>query len=381
VAIGVLAGKALGRLATPRWPGGLDRASMGGYAWESADTGEEVTPTVLTRPDGTSIRVLTGEQEHHVSADVAYAVWQYWQASGDDRFFTDAGAEILLETARFWASRGQVEADGRYHIRKVIGPDQYHESVDDDAFTNGMAQWNLERGAEAARILGERWPARGRELSGRLGLEAAEVAGFADLAAKMASRFDPRTGLYEQFEGYFGLADVDLDTYAGRAAAMDVLLGQERVRATRIVKQADVVLLMYLLWDRFPPGVREANFRYYEPRTDHGSSLSPPIHALVAARLGDVALAERYFHRTVEIDLADTMGNASGGVHAAALGGLWQAAVFGFAGLTLRPDGIELDPHLPPSWRRLGFPIEWRGRAMWVDARAEAPRIEVRLRS
>jgi kojibiose phosphorylase len=120
-------------------------------------------------------------------------------------------------------------------------------------------------------------------------------------------------------------------------------------------------MLIHLLWDEFAPEVREANFRYYEPRCAHGSSLSPCIHALLAARLGDMTLAEKYFRQSSEIDLSDNMGNASAGVHAAALGGLWQAAVFGFAGLTLGDDGPRLDPKLPPAWRELSFRIRWRG--------------------
>ncbi len=130
-------------------------------------------------------------------------------------------------------------------------------------------------------------------------------------------------------------------------------------------------MLMYVLWDRFPAAVREANFRYYEPRTGHGSSLSPSIHALVAARLGDMDTAARYFRQAAEIDLADNMGNASGGVHAAALGGLWQAAVFGFGGLHFGPDGPALDPRLPPGWRGLRFPIQWRGASLRLHADAE----------
>jgi trehalose/maltose hydrolase-like predicted phosphorylase len=112
--------------------------------------------------------------------------------------------------------------------------------------------------------------------------------------------------------------------------------------------------------------VREANFRYYEPRTGHGSSLSPAIHALVAARLGDVALAERYFRQGAAIDLANNMGNAAGGVHIAALGGLWQATVLGFAGMTLWPDGLAFAPRLPDAWQRLRFPVRWRGRDLVV---------------
>src|SRR5262249_54844201 len=109
------------------------------YAWESADTGMETTPERVVVPDGTVVDILTGKMEHHISADVAYAVWHYWCATGDDEFFLCAGAEILLDTARFWASRAVAEADDRRHIRHVIGPDEYHEDVDDNVFTNVMA--------------------------------------------------------------------------------------------------------------------------------------------------------------------------------------------------------------------------------------------------
>jgi kojibiose phosphorylase len=147
-----------------------------------------------------------------------------------------------------------------------------------------------------------------------------------------------------------------------------------------VIKQADVVLLLALLWDRFPPSVREANFRFYEPRTGHGSSLSPAIHALVAARLGDVALAERYFHQGAAIDLANNMGNAAGGVHVAALGGLWQATVLGFAGMTLRPDGLAFAPCLPNVWHRLSFPVRWQGRGLLVTLGREPRSLTVQSR-
>jgi len=137
---------ARGKAARMGWRGAM-------YAWESADTGEETTPERVLDPRGATIRVLCGIQEQHITADVAYAVWQYWEATGDDRFMLDAGAEIMLETARFWASRAVLEHDGRRHIRDVIGPDEYHESIDDSAYTNVLARWNIRRGIDIATTL------------------------------------------------------------------------------------------------------------------------------------------------------------------------------------------------------------------------------------
>ncbi|MBO0735934.1 MAG: glycoside hydrolase family 65 protein [Alphaproteobacteria bacterium] len=331
------------------------------YAWESTDSGEEVTPPFVVGPDGEVVRILTGEQEQHISADVAFAVWKYWEATGDERFLIDAGAEILIETARFWESRAKREGDGRCHIRGVVGPDEYHETVDDNAYTNAMAQWNLEVAELTARLFAERWPAQWRALSRRLGLASGEPQRWQRVARDLYTGFDERTGLFEQFQGYFGLEEIDLAAYAQRTAPMDVLLGRERIQRSKIIKQPDVVMLVFLLWERLSPQVRRVNFEYYEPRCGHGSSLSPAIHALVAARLGNTALAEHYFRQAAEIDLADNMGNAAGGIHAAGMGGLWQAAVFGFAGLRLTEKAPEHCAKLPPSWHSFCARFQWRG--------------------
>jgi trehalose/maltose hydrolase-like predicted phosphorylase len=306
---------------------------------------------------GMVIPILYGTQEQHISADVAYAVWHYWQATEDTAFLLEAGAEIVLETARFWASRASLADDGRLHIRGVIGPDEYHESVDDNAYTNVMAQWNLERGAEVADLVRDRWPAQWAELAARLELSDAEVDGWRALAPALYTGFGPATGLLEQFTGYFSLQPIDLSLYEGRKVPVDVVLGPQRTRQSQVIKQADVVMLLALLPDRFDRRVREANFSFYEPRCGHGSSLSRATHALVAARLGEVDLAKRYFREMAAIDLEDTTGTGAGGVHMAALGGLWQAAVLGFAGLGLREDGLGLDPHLPAGWPALTLPL------------------------
>ncbi|MBI5546806.1 MAG: hypothetical protein HY901_23230, partial [Deltaproteobacteria bacterium] len=334
------------------------------YAWESADTGEETTPRFMLAPDGEVIPILSGLHEHHISADVAYALWSYWEATRDEQFLWEAGAEILFETARFWASRGEWGDDGRLHLRNVIGPDEYHEGVDDNAFTNGMARLNLERAAEVHRVLRRDRPERLRELEQKLGLDPHEPEQWLRCASSLLLRVDPRTHLIEQFTGYYSMEAYDLSVMwaqGRRSAPMDMLLGRERTLRSRIVKQADVVMLMQLLWDRFPAEVREANFRFYEPQTCHGSSLSPATHALVAARLGHATLAAEYFKQAAEIDLANNMGNAAGGVHAAAMGGVWQAAIFGFGGVAVRDDVLRVDPRLPETWRSLRFFLRYRG--------------------
>jgi kojibiose phosphorylase len=158
-----------------------------------------------------------------------------------------------------------------------------------------------------------------------------------------------------------------------------MILGRERTQRSQVIKQADVVMLLALLWDRFPPAVRSENFRYYERICGHGSSLSPAIHSLVAARLGELQLAEGYFREAASIDLGDTMGNLSGGLHMAALGGLWQAVVFGYAGLSLAHEGLAFDPRLAKRWRSLSFPIEWRGSQLCINVHREEPEFSATL--
>ena len=336
------------------------------YAWESADTGAETAPEQVIGPDRQVIRILCGKQEQHISADVAYAIWQYWQATGDEGFLLDAGAEILLETGRFWSSRALPEADGQRHIRGVIGPDEYHENIDDSAFTNVMARWNIRRALDVASLLRERWPECWARLSGRLGLDDAELKQWLSAADAMATGRDPRTGLFEQFVGFFALENIDLTHYAGRSVPMDVVLGRERTQRSQVIKQADVVALLGLLPEEFVGETGAKNFDYYEPRCGHGSSLSRAMHGMVAARLGRSEMALRYFQQTAAIDLADTHVAIDGGIHIAALGGIWMTAVLGFAGVSLRNNGIALDPQLPPNWRSLAFGVQWRGRSLKI---------------
>jgi trehalose/maltose hydrolase-like predicted phosphorylase len=350
-------------------PGARRKAEQMGYrgafyAWESADTGDETTPAKIVDPNGRVIDILCGKQEWHIVADVAYAVWQYWQATGDDSFMLEAGAEIMLETARFWASAAALEPDGRFHIRNIIGPDEYHEEIDDNAYTNVMARWTLERAAEIIELLQKRWPPRWRELQDRLAIGHVEQVHWRDVAARLAVRYDPATKLLEQFEGYFRLEEIDVASYEGRTVPMDVILGRERTQRSQVVKQADVVALLALLPERFDRPTMVENFRYYEPRCGHGSSLSHAMHALVAARVGEMNLAWRSFLATAAIDLGPTTVASAGGVRIAAQGGLWMAAVLGFAGLSQSADELRLQPALPEHWRSMAFRTRWRGRRL-----------------
>jgi trehalose/maltose hydrolase-like predicted phosphorylase len=339
------------------------------YAWESADTGEDVTPAYYFTARGERKDTRTGEEEHHLNADIGFAVWQYWQATGDERHLLEEGAQLLVELARFWASRAERDADGRWHVRVVIGPDEYHEGVDDNAYTNQLAAWLLHRTAELVAWLAGRHPDRFASLAAALGLDDAEPAGWRAVADGLVDGVDPETGLIEQHRGFHQLQPVDLAAFEPRSTTMDVLLGWDALERLKLIKQADVVLLLTLLGDRYPGAVQETNFRYYEPLTVHDSSLSPPVHALLAARLGDLETAERYLAEASTLDLDFEQGvTAAGGVHIATLGGIWQALVLGFAGMTVAGGEPHFTPRVPASWGSLRFRVRWRGRLLEVTA-------------
>jgi kojibiose phosphorylase len=362
-------------------PGARKKASANGYEgaqfpWESADTGEEVTPSWVPHYEDKSklVRIWTGDIEVHVSADVAYAVYNYWKLTGDDDWFITRGAEVILDTARFWASRAEWDVEAtRYEYNDVIGPDEYHEHVDNNFFTNRMAQWNLQAAFEALDWLKAYAPFKAIDLTERLDLSEARLAHWREVIEKMYLSSSP-SGLIEQFEGYFLRRDVNLAAMEPRRESVQVIFGIEGTNLTQVLKQPDVLMLMYLLSEYYPDEVVRANYDYYTPRTDHtyGSSLGPAIQAIMACRVGQPEEAYEHFIRAARADLRDVRGNAGDGIHGASAGGVWQAIAFGFGGLRLTQDGWAVNPRLPHHWKRLAFKFTYRGQLQEIDLRGEA---------
>lgn len=337
------------------------------FPWESAHTGMDVTPELGRDRTGKVVPIRTGQLEQHIVADVAWAAACYEAWTGDGAFIDGPGRDLLFETARYWASRVRWDRDGFAHIYGVIGPDEYHEPVDDNAFTNVMARWNLRRAA--ARAEGDPRVLDFERLRWR---EAADA---------LVDGFDPRTGLYEQFAGFYDLEPLIIaDVAPKRPIAADLLLGRERVRAAQVIKQADVLMLHHLLPDDVAPGSLVPNLEFYEPRTAHGSSLSPGVHAALFARARRLQEAMRALDIAARMDLDDLTGTTAGGLHLATMGSLWQALAFGFAGL--RPDGdiLRVDPVLPSGWGALGITVRFRSSRVririeprTIDVRADPP--------
>ena len=341
------------------------------FPWESADTGEEVTPTWVPHfADRTKlVRIWTGDIEIHISADIAYAAHQYWQATGDDAWMIERGAELILDTARFWASRAEWNAAAkRYEYNDVIGPDEYHDHVDNNGFTNRMAQWNLETAKAVLAWLRRQAPERAAALVEALDLSPERLAHWDHVIAKVYLPVDAE-GLWEQFEGYFQRRDVDLAAMEPRTKSAQEIFGIEGANETQVLKQPDVLMLQYLLHEHVTLDEVRRNYAYYTPRTDHtyGSSLGPSIQAIMACLMGEPEEAYEHFIRAARADLRDVRGNAGDGIHAASAGGSWQSVVFGFGGLRVTPHGWTTRPCLPKHWQKLTFRFVYKGQPVKLE--------------
>jgi len=322
------------------------------FPWESAGTGDDVTPSSAQDRSGRVVPIRTGQLEEHIVAQIPLAADTYVEWTGDDEFARGPFRRLLVETARYWASRIRVDGEGGAHIYGVIGPDEYHEPVDDNVFTNVLARWNLRRAAELAD-------------DGLLGADAVERRNWRDLADAMYDGYDGDTGIYEQFAGFHRLEPLIIAEVAPRRPiAADLLLGAERTHGAQVIKQADVLMLHHLVPDEVVPGSLEPNLRFYERRTAHGSSLSPAIFASLLARARDFESALGALRIAASMDIDNLTGSTSAGLHLATMGGLWQALAFGFAGLRARSGMLHVDPVLPPSWSALELRLSFRGAAV-----------------
>ncbi len=333
----------------------------GMYPWESAwITDGEVCADIIgvDVETGKPMRVLCGEIEVHISADIAYAIMEYYTATKDDEFMERYGYEMLLETARFWASRA-VERNGRYEILNVIGPDEYKEEVDNDVYTNYMAHFNMET---ALQCLERMTPETRERLDALLDLGTLEK----EVKEVMEKLYLPKPGpdgIIPQNDTYLGLREIDLSEYknSGVAGSIHKDYSMERLKEIQASKQGDVVVLMYLLNSLFPEDIQKKNYLYYEEHTTHDSSLSKCTHSILAGDLGMREEAYRFFEEAAGTDVGTNLKSCDNGIHSAACGGIWQCAVMGFGGVRIVDGELRVEPHLPDAWKGMEFGIFWRG--------------------
>ncbi len=336
------------------------------YPWECAYiTDGEVTPLwgaadIVT---GLPTKIWSGIIEIHITCDVAFGVWQYFKATNDIEYMNNYGYEILLDTAKFWNSRLEwKEERGRYEICDVVGPDEYKEHVDNNAFTNYMAHWNIKLAIDICDELQKTNKPLWDKLSKKLDMERV-YKGFVDKLSKIYLPQPNENGIVPQTDTYLSLKEIDLTKYktAKDIGTMFNEYSLDQVNEIQVSKQADTLVLFYLLEDLFPTDIKSKNFDYYEARTLHDSSLSYSTHSILANDIGRTDMAYDFFKKAATIDLGDNPKSSDHGIHAASIGGIYQCIVNGFGGVRLVGDKLRITPKLPDNWDKLSYFLYWHG--------------------
>jgi len=317
------------------------------YAWESDPAGNECCPNWQY-----------ADHEVHVTADVVYGLEHYARAAQED-YLRGPAATVVVETARYWLQRlDRREGEDRFCLLGVMGPDEYTPITNNNSFTNVMVARALALAAEVGDA-GDASPE--------------ERDAFAEAAEALHESRDETGELVLQCEGFDHLAEPRFDElWPDRTGTFAARVSQERLYRSKCIKQADVLMLMMLFPDRYDHAETRRAWDYYVPYTTHDSSLSAGVHAIVAARLGLIDAAWRFWEKGRRIDLDVKQGGAAEGIHIASAGAVWQMALFGFAGMrtAMQADVLTLDPRLPDAWSRLAFPIVWKSIPAYVEITA-----------
>jgi alpha,alpha-trehalose phosphorylase len=310
-----------------------------------------------------------GTAQYHINADIMYALRKYVEVTDDQELLTTIGAEMLVETARLWADLGFFREDGKgtFHIYGVTGPDEYTTLVNDNAYTNLMARLNLRFAVEVVRRIRREDPDRYAVLHRETGVTPEEIEVWERAAESMFLPYDKERGIHPQDTNFLEKEVWDFSNTPRDKYPLLLHYHPLVIYRFQVIKQADIVLAMFLLGHEFSRDLKRRNFDYYDPLTTGDSSLSPSIQSIIAAELGYEDKAVEYFRNAAFMDLADVAGNTADGVHVASAGGVWLAAVYGFGGLRDSNGSLSFDPRLPRTWDGLRFPLDIRGQRLTVD--------------
>lgn len=329
------------------------------YAWESQDGGLDacsdynIVDVFTKRP----MRTFFKDKQVHVSSAIVYAIDKYVSITGDTSVLTEGGATVILECAKFYRSIMLKYANKEfYEIHDVIGPDEYHERVNNNAYTNAMAKFVLETAVKYQEYID------------------GDISEFMHLAEQIKKPNIDKNGVIEQFDGYFELEDCSIEDVRSRLLDPKEYWGGAYGVAshTQIIKQADVVAMLCILHDKFDGESKHANLKYYEPRTEHGSSLSACMYSLLSCETGDAEFAYPLFMKSACADLIKGGKEWAGmiyigGTHPASEGGSWIVAVEGFAGMKIENGKIVCAPCLPEKWNGMKFKINYKSAIYQVN--------------
>lgn len=307
-------------------------------------------------------------EEIHRNGAIAYAIHNYIRYTGDEQYLADCGLEVLVGIARFWAQRiTWSEARRKYVLLGVTGPNEYENNVDNNWYTSYIACWSMRYAARAARWVRENRPADYARICAKRAFdEAAETAVWHRIADNMYLGEDRELGIFLQQDGYLDKEQTLVADLDPAERPINQKWSWDRILRSCFIKQADVLQGLYFFGEEFDLDTLRRNFYFYEPRTVHESSLSPCVHAVLAARLGDLEKAVEMYLRTARLDLDDYNREVAEGCHVTSMAGSWLSVVEGFGGMCVRDGVLSFDPRLPETWESLSFKVNFRGRVLTV---------------
>lgn len=349
------------------------------YAWESQETGDDactlfnVTDVFTGRP----LRTYFKDKQIHVSADMVFALWSHCIVSGNFDILRDGGIEMIYQCILFYYTYSSYKPyKNSFELNDVVGPDEYHERVNNNAFTNYMVANAINIFILALEKVSTLYPSVYEDF-----MAHTEIDWIYEFKERIFVPQPNSQGIIEQFDGYMKLEDVNVEGVKAREIKENEYWGGHGIASnTRVIKQADVVMLLSVLNNKFSNKIKLANWEFYEPYTEHGSSLSACAYAIVAANIGNTEWAYKYFMKTATVDLD---GNSKqylgtlyiGGSHPAANGGSWNTAIFGFAGVSFNEDVLDISPNLPSEWKSMKFNLLWKGKLLEIEITHEKVKI------
>lgn len=346
------------------------------YAWESQELGQDGTSdyNVTDVFTGRPMRTFFRDKQIHISAAVAYGIWSTYQFTNDLTLLVEGGAEVLIEAAKFYYSYAYWSPmRHQYELLDVLGPDEYHERVNNNAYTNKMAEYTVQVALQAAKIIQENNPIEYQKLVQQTDLETWQSR-FQDFMQHLYLPQPDDKGIIPQFDHYFELENVKVADVKERLLNPNEYWGGAYGVAsqTQVIKQADVIFMMMLFGADYANEILRKNWEYYEPRTEHGSSLSASVYAIVACQIGKADWAYPYFLKSASVDLTGDSKQFAGGIyiggtHPAASGGAWMAVVQGFCGLRQVKNHLTVNSQLPKKWKSVSFKVNFRGD--WFQAK------------
>ncbi|MEO6978626.1 MAG: glycosyl hydrolase family 65 protein, partial [Mucilaginibacter sp.] len=317
-------------------------------------------------------------EEIHRNGAIAYAIFNYIRYTADEAYLADYGLEVLIAIARFWSQRVNWSGERQQYVMLgVTGPNEYENNVNNNWYTSTLATWCMKYTVEVAEKVKATEPGKYTALVGKISFnEVEETARFADIIAKMYYPYDEKQQVFLQQDGYLDKEQILVKDLPAVDRPINQKWSWDRILRSCYIKQADVLQGIYFFEGDYDLETIRRNFDFYEPRTVHESSLSPCVHAILAAKLGDEARAYEFYLRTARLDLDDYNNDTEDGCHITSMAGTWMAVVEGFGGMRVKGGKLSFDPFLPEKWKSFSFNIGFRGTILKITISKNTTRIE-----